>query len=133
MEEAMATAKASFRRCCASPGFFAAFYSNFFGRCPEAKPMFAETDFERQYKLLQHGLYLLLIFPGEPETDESIMARVADRHSRRDLDVDPTMYPKWVDAMIDTVREYDTQFSAEVENAWRKSMAPGIEYMRARY
>src|SRR2546430_5965583 len=52
----------------------------------EAKPRFARTDFERQNKLLRHAFSLLLLFPNEPRTEPGLLTRVAERHSRRDLD-----------------------------------------------
>jgi len=27
----------------------------------------------------------------------------------------------------------DPEFSAEIEEAWRRTLAPGIEYLRSRY
>jgi hypothetical protein len=90
----MAAAKASYDRCGAAEHFFEDFYHNFFVRCPQAKPLFAHTDFERQKKLLRHAFGLLLIFPNQPAREPTILARVAERHSRRELGVDPSMYQR---------------------------------------
>src|SRR5258708_37611179 len=64
-----ALAKASCDRCCQAPDFVPNFYRTFLAACPEAAPMFAETDFERQDKLLRHAIGLLLIFPNQPHTN----------------------------------------------------------------
>src|SRR2546421_7749761 len=45
------------------------------------------SDFERQNKLLRHAFGLLLIFPNQARTEPSVLTRVAERHSRRDLDI----------------------------------------------
>jgi len=82
LDAAMRAAKASYERCCADSSFFRAFYDDFFARCPEAKPRFARTDFERQNKLLRHAFGLLLIFPNQARTEPSVLTRVAERHSR---------------------------------------------------
>ena len=131
--ETMAAAKASYDRCSTVPRFFEDFYSNFFARCPQARAMFARTDFERQHKLLRHAFGLLLNFPKQPAREPTILARVAERHSRRDLGVDPSLYAPFIDALIDTVRHCDPDFTAAVEDAWRKTVGKGVEYMQGKY
>ena len=131
--ETMAVAKASYDRCCTVPRFFEDFYSTFFARCPPAKPMFERTDFERQRKLLRHAFGLLLIFPKQPAGEPTILARVAERHSRRELGVDPSLYHPFIDALIDTVRRCDPDFTPAVEDAWRRTVRRGVEYMQAKY
>jgi len=131
--ETMAAAKASYDRCCAAPRFLEDFYRNFFARCPQARTMFARTDFERQHKLLRHAFGLLLIFPKQPAREPTILARVAERHSRRELGVDPSLYQPFIDALIDTVRRCDQDFTPAVEDAWRKTVRKGVEYMQAKY
>jgi hemoglobin-like flavoprotein len=129
----MAAAKASYDRCGAVSHFFDEFYRNFFVRCPQAKALFAHTDFERQNNLLKHAFGLLLIFPNQPEHEPTILARVAERHSRRELGVDPSMYQPFIDALIDTVRDSDPQFTPAVESAWRRTVEKGVAYMQAKY
>ena len=126
-------ASASYQRCCETPQFFDAFYRNFFAACPDAAPRFAHTDFERQHKLLRHALGLLLLFPKQPENDPTLLARVAERHSRRDLNVPPAFYPPFVDSLIATVKAFDPVFTAEVEEAWRRTVEKGVTYMVSRY
>jgi hemoglobin-like flavoprotein len=126
-------ASASYQRCCETPQFFEAFYRNFFTACPAAAPRFAKTDFERQHKLLRHALGLLLLFPKQPENDTSLLLRVAERHSRRDLDVSPSFYAPFVDSLIATVKQFDPAFTAEVEDAWRRTVEKGVTYMVSRY
>jgi len=126
-------ASASYQRCCDTPDFFEAFYRNFLAACPEAKPRFANTDFERQNKLLRHALGLLLAFPNQPATEPTLLTRVAERHSRRDLDVPARLYPSFVDSLIATVKQYDAAFSPEIEDAWRRTVDKGVTYMISRY
>lgn len=126
-------ADASYQRCCEAPGFFESFYRNFFTACPAAAPRFAQTDFERQNKLLRHALGLLLIFPKQPDGEPTLLTRVAERHGRRDLDVPPSLYPPFVDSLIATVRQYDPAFSPEVEEAWRRTVEKGVNYMISKH
>ena len=132
-KEAAALAKASYVRCSAAPEFFEAFYRRFFTLCPAARPMFAKTDFDRQHRLPRHAFGLLLNFPAQPDGEPTILSRVADRHSRRDLDIDPGLYPLFIDSLIDTVKHYDQEFTPAVERAWRTAVATGVEYMQSKY
>ncbi len=128
------SAKASYERCCEVPGYFAALYRDFFEACPEAEQLFANTDFERQHNLLQHALRLLLLFSSKSEDEaKPLLRRVAERHSRRDLDIDPALYPVFLDSLMKTSSEFDPQFTPDVERAWRDALAPGIAYMINKY
>jgi hemoglobin-like flavoprotein len=127
------TARASYQRCCQAADFAACFYRNLFMVAPHTEARFANTDFNRQHKLLQHAIGLLLSFPAQPATEPTILRRVADRHKAADLDVPPDWYPDFVDALIQTVSEHDDQYSDDIAAAWRTTVAPGIEYMKAQY
>jgi len=132
-EQDLETARASYDRCCQTRGFPEGFYTHFFSRCAAAEPMFAHTDFTRQVKLLRHAIGSLLIFPKHGKSEPNLLTRVADRHGRGDLAVDPALYPQFVDALIDTVRDHDVQFGPAIERAWRATVAPGIAYMQSKY
>jgi len=132
-EQDLETARASYDRCCQTEGFPEGFYTHFFARCADAQPMFARTDFHRQVKLLRHAIGTLLIFPRHEKREPNLLTRIAERHGRGDLAVDPSLYPRFVDALIDTVREHDPQFGPAVERAWRATVAPGVAYMQSKY
>lgn len=129
----MQAAKASFDRCCAAPDFFLCFYRNLFRQAPSVEPLFAKTDFKRQHQLLKHAIGLLLIFPNQKPGDPPLLRRVAARHSRAELGVDPSLYPAFVDALMVTVAEHDPEFDEAIERAWRDTVAAGIAYMQAAY
>lgn len=134
--ETVRVAKESFDRCSASPEFLPAFYRHFLGACPDAKPLFAKTDFERQARLLRDAVGLLLIAPffsTDADGPATLLSRVAERHSRRHLGIEPRFYPPFVDSLIATVKEFDPECSADVEAAWRAAISKGVEYMQSRY
>jgi hemoglobin-like flavoprotein len=133
IRDAVVIARASYERCSAFPDFISAFYARFFELRPEAKPLFANTAFERQHRLLRHAIGLLLNFPGQPETEPNILARVAERHSRRELGIDPSHFPPFLESLIDTVQRFDPQFTPSVEAAWRATLAPGFAYIQSKY
>jgi hemoglobin-like flavoprotein len=126
-------AKASYERCCGSPDFLLTFYRNFLAACPPAGPLFARTNFEQQTKLLRHAIGLLLIFPTQPTNEQPLLARVAERHSRRDLNIDPSLYRPFIDSLIETVKHFDPEYTPAVEAAWRATVAPGVEYMKSKH
>ena len=128
-----AMAKASYDRCCQAPDFLQAFYRNFLAACPEAVPRFAGTDFDTQTRLLRHAIGLLLIFPNQPNKEPGLLSRIAERHSRRELNIDPALYRPFVDSLLATVKQYDAQYSPTVETAWRETIKPGVEYMKSKH
>ena len=128
-----ALAKASYDRCCQAPDFLQTFYRNFLAACPEAVPRFAGTDFDTQTRLLRHAIGLLLIFPNQPNKEPGLLSRIAERHSRRDLNIDPALYRPFVDSLLATVKQYDGEFSSAVEAAWRETITPGVEYMKSKH
>jgi hemoglobin-like flavoprotein len=130
--DAVRIARASFDRCCEDTRFFHLFYESFFAACPPARPMFAETDFQRQHRLLQHGIGLLFSLNQDVESEPNILTRVANRHGRADLNVDPSWYALFMQALMQTVRTTDPLFGPEVERAWLDATARGIAYMRSK-
>jgi len=110
-----------------SEAFFQAFYKRFLASDPVIPEKFSATDFTRQNQLLQHGIGLLLSFARR--RNPALLARIADRHGAHDLDIAPHLYAKFVDSLVDTVREMDASCTPDVEAAWRIALAPGIDHM----
>ena len=133
--DSIRVAKASFDRCSASEKFPTGFYAHFFRVCPEAKPLFEKTDLARQARLLRNAIGLLLIAPfmSKEEDAPSLLAKVAERHSRRQLNIGPQFYPPFAESLVTTIKEYDRECTPEVEAAWRAIIARGVAYMQARY
>lgn len=124
-------AQDSYARCCEAPGFFDTFYQRLLASSSDIPPMFSQTDFERQHKVLQHGLGILLIYAKR--SNPALLERIAERHSRNGVDVAPELYPFFVESLIAAVRQHDPDAGPEVEAAWRAAVAPGIELMKDRY
>jgi len=133
LQEAIALARASYQRAAGAPDFFTAFYDRLFEVRPDTRQLFARTEFERQNKLLRHAIGLLLSFPEEPEGEPTILTRIAERHSRRDLAIDPSLYAPFLESLLDTIKRCDPEFTPAVEQAWRSTLAKGFAYMQSRY
>ena len=130
LPETIQLAEESLRRC-AGDAFFQAFYRRLLAVDAATREKFSHTDFSRQNKVLQHGLGLLFTYAkhGNP----ALLERIAVRHDQRDLDVAPSYYPHFVESLLHTVREFDPKFDAAVEDAWKRSVAPGIDFIIDRY
>ncbi len=114
----------SYARCQEAPEFFRAFYDRLLASDPAIPPFFVRTKFEKQDRLLQHGLSLLLIYAKRP--NPSLLARLAERHGPSDLGIPAHFYPLFVESLLATVSQYDQQAGPETLAAWRASIAPGI-------
>jgi len=124
-------AQHSYTRCLRAPEFFSRFYERLLASDPAVPVMFAQTEFPRQHKLLQHGLGLLLSYASKP--DEALLERLAARHSAGGIDVPPPMYDLFLASLLATVREFDPRFDDDVEVAWREALSPGVTFMQSRY
>lgn len=123
----------SLERCTGRPGFLDRFYELFMTSSEEVAAKFKHTDFRKQKKALRVSLYKMMLVPEGNAGADADLERLAQLHSRRQLDVRPELYELWLDRLIQAVREFDPLFSGETEKAWRNVMRPGIEFMKARY
>ncbi|HLG98128.1 MAG TPA: globin [Bryobacteraceae bacterium] len=114
------------RRDAQQDGFFSAFYRHLLDASPEAREKFAKTDMNAQVRMLQASVSMLLAFYASG-CDNAALHRVAARHT----DIGPHLYAVWMDCLIDTVRQFDSMFSAEVETAWRAVFSKGVEFMQS--
>jgi len=126
---------ASLGRCRATAGFLDAFYQRFVASSDEVRAKFAKTDMLRQVQMLEDTLFVVAnaVQGEEGSPARSDLPRIAERHSRRDLDIGPELYDLFLECLNVTVRTHDPKFSPEVEAAWREVMGFSIDYMRKRY
>jgi hemoglobin-like flavoprotein len=124
-------AEASYRRCAEQPAFYRTFYEFLLASDPAIPPKFAQTDLERQGRLLKHALGLLLIFAKRP--NPALLERIALRHTRRGVDVPPEQYVHFLDALERALARHDPQYRPDVGAAWRAALAPGIAFMQSKY
>jgi len=124
-------AESSYRRCADQPAFFRTFYDRLLASDPSIPPKFAQTDFDRQNKLLKHALGLLIIYAKRP--NPALLERIALKHTRHGVDVPPDQYRLFLDALEYALAEHDPQYRPAVGAAWRAALAPGIAYMQSRY
>jgi hypothetical protein len=126
---------ASLKRCLAHPEFLLDFYGLFMDSSAEVREKFANTDFKRQTRILAESFWAISVAAQGTKTSAAWgdLPHMAARHSRNDLDIRPGLYDSWLDCLVAAVRKHDGMFSPEIEEAWRKTLAAGIEYMRSKY
>jgi hemoglobin-like flavoprotein len=124
-------AEASYHRCASNDAFYSTLYEHLLASDPRIPPMFANTSFERQHKVLRHGLGVLIIYAKRP--NPALLERIALRHSRADVDVPPALYPSFVESLIAAIAAHDPEYAPAVGEAWRAAMRPGIAYMTSLY
>ena len=124
---------ASYHRCRASVGFIDTFYAHFLAESREVADKFRRTDFARQKVMLRESLLAMLLFNLGSADARAELERLAERHSRRGVDIAPRLYELWLDALCEAVEEHDPVFTADLGNQWRAAMRPGIELLVARY
>ncbi len=112
--------------------FFDRFYELFIASSEEVREKFANTDMERQRRMLKQSLVYLINYYGSNNVDEFLL-RIARRHSHADLDIRPGLYDLWLEKLLETVAEFDRHFDDDVARGWRLVLGPGIAYMRSMY
>jgi hemoglobin-like flavoprotein len=124
----------SLQRCNGNPGFLDRFYENFLASSPKVREKFANTDFVRQKWALRASLHIMLLAAEDEEKGpERYLKDLALKHSRSGFDIGAELYDLWFDSLMATVKEFDTEFSPQVEDAWESVMMVGVRYMLSRY
>jgi phenylacetate-CoA ligase len=123
----------SFERCLAKGDFIDAFYQRFINHSEEARTLFANTDMKAQKKMLETSLYMLMSAPSGVEKASAHIEHIAKTHSRKGYGVKPELYDTWLSCLLETVKEFDEQYEPAVENAWKQTLAFGINLMKSAY
>ena len=122
----------SIERCSCSPEFLRRFYTLFLASSDTVARKFEHTDLRAQARMLKTSLYMMMSATYESERIVHL-ERLARRHSRADLDIEPGLYDLWLDRLVQAVTEFDPMFDDEIGTAWRRVLQPGIEFMKSRY
>lgn len=124
---------ASYHRCRASDGLLDTFYERFLAKSPEVAEKFRNTDFKRQKLMLRESLISMLLFNLGSASAHRDLDQLAERHSRRGVDIPPRLYDLWLDSLCETVAKHDPEYQPELDAEWRRAMKPGIELLCSKY
>ena len=124
----------SLERCCQRRRrFLDRFYSLFIGASDEVRQKFAHTSMARQKQMLATSLYQMTSAIGGTGHALAALEGIAQIHSKKRHDIRPELYDLWLECLLQAVRDFDPQCSAETERAWRAVMGYGIEFLKQRY
>lgn len=123
----------SYGRVAVKSEFFDEFYDVFLNCDPRIKPMFANTDLEKQKKLLRQGISYMIMYVKDSHAGESAIKRIAEIHDRNHHSTAPELYPLWINSLLSTVKKFDPQYSDELEKSWRTVLEPGISFFTSKY
>lgn len=121
----------SYGRSCNNPAFFEDFYATFMGKSDAIREMFVNTDMASQRSLLRGGI-MWLVMHSRGMSDSKIRA-LGESHSREKLNIHPSYYGLWLDALIETLHKHDPQFDAQLEQVWRSTLTPSIDMIKSMY
>ncbi|MEQ8861035.1 MAG: globin [Pseudomonadales bacterium] len=109
-----------------SDPFFAGFYRRFLAD-RDIEALFANTNMARQVVMLRKSFFHLAGFyvTNEPSSE---LERIARLHCH--LGIGAEHYDRWLDCLVATVAEFDTECDTATELAWRWALTPGITYMK---
>ncbi len=127
------TVMRSYGRCSINPKFFDRFYARFTAKSPVIREMFANTDMAKQKLALRSGIAFLLQFANGSAFAETKVTQLGESHKRDRLNVAPSMYPLWLDALMETIAECDDQFTPETRAEWLRALRKGVEKMSSMY
>lgn len=121
----------SYGRCVLNPKFLDRFYERFTAKSPVIRQMFAKTEMAKQKQLLRSGISFLLQFANGSVYASGKVQELGLSHSREHLDIKPLMYPIWLDALMETVEEFDSEFTPETRKEWLVALNRGVEKMKS--
>ena len=123
----------SLERCTSGRRFLDRFYELFVSSSPEVAAKFANTDFRVQKAAVKVSFYMIMSSIEQKPEGNVHLERIAVRHSRKGLDIGPHLYDQWLECLIQAARECDPLFCDETEQAWRRVMRVGIEFLKSKY
>ena len=124
----------SYERCLAKDDFIDRFYVRYVASNEIVAQKFANTDMEKQKKMLKASLLMIMALRlAEPEEAINYFRRIGVMHGRKHHDIGPEFYDLWLTCLMTAVEECDDQYSLEVDTAWREILASGIGIMKSMY
>lgn len=100
-----------------SDNFAIAFYQNLFTDYPELKPLFDNTDMEKQGKKLFYSLVLVVENVRNPELLKKALQELGKRHTK--YQVLPNHYSLVGNSLLKTLEYYlGYKWTPEVKQAW---------------
>ena len=109
-----------------------AFFDNLLRSCPEVaqRILTGDTEAFRSTLILSIDTLARYYVNREPTT---MLQGVAHRQSRGERNIEPRLYEFFLQALLQTVKQYDPKYDDEVGKAWEVVLRPGLEYLKEMY
>jgi len=114
--------------------FISAFYDRLIKSSDEIREKFEHVNMDVQSDNLARAIVRsFLLVDKEHPTAERTMDMVRESHNRHNLDIQPHLYDIWLDCLIKTIAENDSESSEELLKEWHDVMSVSIEHIRGGY
>jgi len=123
----------SYGRCLGNGDLISTFYDIFLASDPEIKKKFTKTDFDKQKKLLRHGLNLMIMYAAESYAGKAGLKRIQESHNKHNLNIDPKYYMIWRQSLLKAIEKHDRLYNKQVKNEWLTVLDKGIDFIRSGY
>lgn len=134
MQNGLAEVQASYGRCTRKKGFITRFYELLLASDERMPGMFSHTDWSQQNRALRRGISIALTYAGGSKIVERPMKEMADVHSRKGrVPVDPQLYVRWRESLMQSVREHDDRLTPEIERRWAEALRKTTDFFVERY
>ncbi len=120
----------SFNRCLQRSDFLSRFYRIFVSSHPDIAAKFVDTDWQQQIHLLRHGISASILYAGGSDLGDHELKRLHKSHGKKGYRIDPWMYDNWLESLIRTLAETDSQFDERLGQRWREAMGIAIAQIR---
>jgi hemoglobin-like flavoprotein len=133
-QEKVDEVKLSIERVHLNEVFAKNFYINLFFLNPTLREKFNNTDWEHQHKAIIFGIdHLINFFDSNDEFHRSQVIRIAQTHSKNNLDIHPHNYYYWIEALIMTVKKVDSDWYDDLEYYFRECLFFPITFITSLY
>ena len=123
----------SFERCEANGDFAETFYRNFLASSSDVPAYFAQTDFQRQRKVLRDSVHLMVTEDVASVEMRKLLDHLGIAHGRTGRNIRPELYEHWLDSVCATVTHLDPLWNDELEREWRVRLRAGMQIVMAAY
>lgn len=123
----------SYGRVLTKQTFIPRFYEIFTKSHPSILGLFKNTNFEKQYELLNQSINMAILYPQNNVIAKSAITRIRKSHDHEHLNIKPELYPLWTDSLIRALKDSDPEFTPALEKQWREVLEPAINHIREGY
>jgi len=127
-EEKLRAFRSSYSRCTLDPDFITTFHKIFITTSSNALYHFSHIPEERQVKMLEYALYLLMLSVDDNPDAMTCLEQLGKSHER--LTIKPELYDHWLNSLVTAVDNYDGKSHPNIGGIWRDVLGPGLELMK---